>query len=138
MNKQDVPTTFGIFKPVGHTLIAFHTALELESATTNLMSLGFSKDSMVRYSDTQMLAQVCAELENVSPMANFGYELDLVRKHKVLAEQGCCFLVVKADSQALEKLVSDLVRSIKPVSAQQYGDFMIEDLTEKPPGRMQN
>jgi hypothetical protein len=137
MNKKDLPTTFGIFKPVGHTLIAFHTTAELTSAQADLARLGFEQDSMVLYSDTEMLAQVDKELEHVSPMANFGYELDLIHIHRELAQDGCCFLVVKADTDALEKLVSDMVRSIKPASAQQYGHFMIEDLTEKPPGRVQ-
>jgi hypothetical protein len=34
MNKTDPPTTFGVFKPVGHTLIAFHTEAELQARNT--------------------------------------------------------------------------------------------------------
>jgi hypothetical protein len=34
MNEADPPTTVGVFKLVGHTLIAFHTEGELQSAVS--------------------------------------------------------------------------------------------------------
>jgi hypothetical protein len=136
MNKNDPPTTFGVFKPVGHTLIAFHTEGELLAAVATLTSQGFLPSSMVRYSPAEMKEQVDAELLAASPLANFGYELDLIRVHKALAEQGCSFLVVDAPTDALAAQVAGLVRTMKPASAQHYGRLLIEDLTEKSPGRM--
>jgi hypothetical protein len=62
--------------------------------------------------------------------------LDLIRVHKALAEQGCSFLVVDAPTDALAAQVAGLVRTMKPASAQHYGRLLIEDLTEKSPGRM--
>lgn len=138
MHKSDLPTTFGIFNPVGHTVIAFLTEAELESAQSRLQAMGFAQPSMVRYSAIEMLTQADAELLNVSPAATFGYELDLIRAHKALASRGCCFLIIEAQTSALASLVADLVRSIKPASAQHYGSIMIQDLTEGPPGRMKS
>lgn len=100
--------------------------------------MGFAQPSMVRYSAIEMLTQADAELLNVSPAATFGYELDLIRAHKALASRGCCFLIIEAQTSALASLVADLVRSIKPASAQHYGSIMIQDLTEGPPGRMKS
>lgn len=136
MNKQNPPTTFGVFKPVGHTLIAFHTRDELEAAQTKLLTLGFGSSSMVHYTASEMRAQVDAELLTANPLANFGYELDLIRAHGELAKQGCSFLVVDAPTDALADQVAELVHSIQPATAQHYGRFLIQDLTEKPPGRM--
>lgn len=136
MNKTDPPTSFGIFKPVGHTLITFHTESELQTAQSALAALGFGPSSMVHYSASEMGVQIDAELLAASPLANFGYELDLIRVHKGFADDGCCFLVVDAPTEALRTKVADFVRAFNPASAQHYGRFMIEDLTEKAPGRM--
>jgi hypothetical protein len=136
MNQTVHPTTFGVFKPVGHTLIAFHTEDELQAAVVALTELGFAQASLERYSAAEMAAQVDAELLAASPLAGFGYELDLVHVHKDLAQKGCSFLVVDAPTEILSAQVAELVRSIKPASAQHYGRLLIEDLTEKAPGRM--
>jgi len=138
MNKNQPPTSFGVFKPVGHTLIAFYTADELQAAQAKLFSLGFEPSSIVHYTAAEMQAQANAELLAPSPMANFGYELDLVRVHGDLAHQGCSFLVVDAPTEALAEQVAELVRAIQPATAQHYGRFLIEDLTEKSPGRMRD
>jgi hypothetical protein len=135
MKKSDHPTTFGVFKPVGHTLMAFYTEDALQSAIVALKALGFADSSMVHYAAAEMAAQVDAELLAASPLANFGYELDLIRAHGDLAQKGCCFLVVDAPTDALSSQVTALVHSIKPATAQHYGRLLIEDLTEKAPGR---
>jgi hypothetical protein len=136
MNKTDPPTTFGVFKPVGHTLIAFHTEGAQQSAVVALKALGFLASSMVHYSALEMAAQVKEELLTANPLAAFGYELDLMHIHADLAQKGCSFLVVHAPTDVLAAQVAELVRSIKPASAQHYGRFMIQDFTEKAPGRM--
>ncbi len=136
MDKSNPPTTFGVFKPVGHTLIAFRTEDELQAAITKLSSQGLAPASMVRYTAAEMKRQVDTELLTADPLANFGYELDLIREHKGLAEQGCSFLVVETPSDKLAGQVADFVRSAKPAAAQRYGRFMIENLTEPLPGRM--
>lgn len=135
MDKSNPPTTFGVFKPVGHTLMAFSTEEALQFAKVALAEQGFGPARLVEYSPQEMLTQVDAELQTASPLANFGYELDLVRMHKAFAEDGCSFLVVETGDDASARLVADLVSILQPVTAQRYGRFMIEDLTEKLPGR---
>jgi hypothetical protein len=129
-------STLSVFKPVGHTLIGFHTEDEHQSAHQALKALGFPDASLVHYSATQMMALVEAELLASGPAANFGYELDLLRAHGDLAKKGCSFLLVDASTDVLSDQVADLVRGIKPATAQHYGRLLIQDLTEKPPGRM--
>jgi hypothetical protein len=136
MKKSAIPTTFGVFKPVGHTLIAFHTEDECQSAAKALTALGFPEASMVHYSAAEMAAQVDAQLLAASPLASFGYELDLIRVHGELAKKGCCFLVVEAPTEILSAQVAELVRTLRPATAQHYGSLLIEDLTENALGRM--
>ncbi len=134
MDQSTPPTAYGVFKPVGRTLIALQTHDKLQSARAALSDLGFAPSSMVQYSAAEMKAQVIAELLSTSPVASFGYELDLIRQYKILAEQGCSFLVVEAPTDVLAEQVADWVHRSNPVSAQHYGHFMIQHLTEKPSG----
>ncbi|MES2947717.1 MAG: hypothetical protein V4858_04160 [Pseudomonadota bacterium] len=136
MDKTNPPTTFGVFKPVGHTLIAFRTEDGLQDAIAKLETQGIPSASMVHYTAAEMKRQADTELLAADPLANFGYELDLVREHKKLAEQGCSFLVVETPTDTLAGQVADFVRTAKPAAAQRYGRFMIENLTEPLPGRM--
>lgn len=136
MDKSNPPTAFGVFKPVGHTVVALQTDALLQNAQTKLGEMGFAPSSMVRYSASEMESLVDAGLTEASPLAAFGYELDLLQQYKVLAAQGCSFLVVEAPTNELSSQVADWVQSVQPALAQHYGQFMIQNLTEKPPGRM--
>ena len=134
MDKSTPPITFGVFKPVGHTVIAFRDPHDLHAARLHLQTHGFRGPDMVHYSAQEMLGLSNDELHVASPLASFGYEMDLLRVHHRLAEQGCSFLVVHAPSEALQARVADLVQRVKPASAQHYGRLLIRDLTEPAPG----
>ena len=136
MDKSNPPTTFGVFKPVGHTVITFAKESERQVANDALLKIGFTAANIVAYSPQDMVTQVDAQLLQASPLANFGYEIDLIKAHKVLAQQGSSFLVVEAPTDALAQQVASLLKTLKPQAAQHYGTFMIQELTEKPPGRM--
>ena len=136
MDKSNPPTAFGVFKPVGHTVIAFASDAERQIAHAELQKTGFAATSLVSYSPQEMVMQVDAELEQASPFANFGYEIDLIKAHKVLAQNGSSFLVVEAPTDALAEQVAAVLKDLKPQTAQHYGNFMIQELTEKSPGRL--
>ncbi|OYT93817.1 MAG: hypothetical protein CFE43_00260 [Burkholderiales bacterium PBB3] len=136
MDKSNPPTTFGVFKPVGHTVIAFASDAERQVANMKLSGIGFGPESIVTYSSGEMVAQVDEELSQASPFANFGYEMDLIKAHRALAKHGSSFLVVEAPTDEQAQQVAGLVKTLKPQAAQHYGHFMIQELTEKPPGRM--
>ena len=137
MNKTDPPTSFGVFKPVGHTVIAFASADNLKAASAALLTQGFKLEDMVTYTAQEMLAQVAANLLTASPMASVGQELNLVKAHQALAQQGCSFLVVQADDEPKAGLVDAVLRSHHATSAQRYGRFLIEELVEQVPGETQ-
>ncbi len=136
MDKSNPPTTLGVFKPVGHTVIAFADEAQCQQASRVFSESGFGSSSMVRYSPSEMLAQIDAQLLQASPFASLGYEIDLIKAHKVLALAGSHFLVVEAPTDALAEQVASVVETLKPQVAQHYGTFMIQELTEKSPGRM--
>lgn len=134
MDKTNPPRTFGVFKPVGHTLIAYKTDADLQTAVKLLTEAGFAASTLVQYTPTEMKIQVASEIQTASPLAGFGYELDLVKAHGELADSGCSFLVVHAPEDAQAERVATVARATKAVSAQHYGSFMIEDVIALPPG----
>ena len=50
MDKSHPPLSFGVFKPVGHTVIAFRTVIDLESAAQALRDQGFEAAALVQKS----------------------------------------------------------------------------------------
>ena len=134
MDKTNPPRTFGVFKPIGHTLIAYRTDADLQAAVNLLTEAGFAASTLVEYTPAEMKIQVDSELQTASPLAGFGYELDLVKAHGELANSGCSFLVVHAPQEAQAGRVAAVARTTHAVTAQHYGTFMIEDVIALAPG----
>ena len=128
MDKSNQPQTFGVFKPTGHTVLAFKSVADQEAAIGALTAQGFAEADMVRYSPQVMAALARSERQAASPLAAFGYELELVDTHLALAETGCSFLVVPAAEDALVERVGEVAVRLEAASAQHYGRFMIQDL----------
>ena len=134
MDKAEPPETFGVFKPVDHTVAVFRSAAEREAAEAIMLSQGVESAAMVRYTPSEMMALVDRELPNAGMLASFGYELDLIKTYRAQAQDGCSFLVVHAPDPDAARQVADVVRSVQAVAAQHYGTFMIEDLLAPTPG----
>lgn len=134
MDKTHPSETLGVFKPVGHTVIAYRSAADMQVAVSALIEKGFAYSALVLYTPEEIKAQVDAELRAASPLAAFGYELDLVKSHRALAQSGCSFLIVHAPDNARAERVASVARSTKPAAAYHYGTFMLEELTGLNPG----
>ena len=132
MDKTHPPESFGVFKPVGHIVIAFRDEAQVQAGVTALLAQGFASEALVRYTPAEMAAQVDAQEAVASPLAEFGQELNLIKTHRALAQRGCSFLVVHAPEDAEAEGVADLARSMKAVAAQRYTTFLIEELIEAP------
>lgn len=132
MDKSDLPESFGVFKPVGHTLIAFASEEEMQFAAGRLLAQGFEETAFSRYTPEQMVAQVDAQTLAASPLASLGQELNLIQAHRGLAERGCSFLLVHAPEGALAEQVAEVARTGNAVAAQRYGRFLIEELIDTP------
>lgn len=138
MHKSDPPLSFGVFKPVGHTVIAFRSPDKVSAAMSALRDEGFADSDFVRFTPQEMVAQVDTELQTASPLAGFGHELTLIKVHRALAAEGCSFLVVYAPEDEQAERVAIIARAMQCVAAQHYGRFLIEDLTERSAGQPPN
>jgi hypothetical protein len=132
MSKDDVPRSFGVFKPVGHVVLAFPDPEGLRGAREALTKAGFGRGDVVEYSAQEMLAQIGQHLDEASGAAGFGYEINLLKLHRQLAEQGHGWLVVLAPEEAQWTEVARVVRRFNPSAAHRYGKLVVEELLTPP------
>jgi len=125
---QEEPTSFGVFKPVGHTVISFPSADQAATARVALGRLGVASAAIQGYTDQEMLVQVERDIRAASPLASIGQEMNLVLAHKALAELGYHWLVVHTPDDALAQQVAACVKPLGAERAQLYGHFIIEEL----------
>lgn len=124
---------FGVFKPVGHVVISFADAGLADAAAKEMTDAGFGgADALRRYSDRAMLAQIDHDLQHASAIASIGQELNLVKAHRALAERGYHWIVVRARNDADAQRIAEIAGRHDAERAQQYGQFVIEELIEHP------
>lgn len=121
-------TSFGVFKPVGHTVISFPSAEQAGAAHTALNQLGVAGDAIHSFTDREMLTQIDSDLQTASPLASIGQEMNLVLAHKALAEEGYHWLIVHTPEDELAREVAACVKPLGAERAQLYGHFIIEEL----------
>lgn len=120
--------SYGVFKPVGHVIVAFPNEADCNAAEAALTRNGFSDDNITRYAPEEMQTQVAHDIANASLLAGIGQELNLVKAHGELAAQGASFLVVRApDQEAADKIAAIALRC-HALRAQRYGSLLIEEL----------
>lgn len=130
MKKSDHPEAFGVFKPVGHVVVSFPEAQDMEKAADALAKAGFSGADVVRYKPAEMLAQIDQDMAHASLLASIGQEMNLVKAHRALAEKGFHWLVVKAPDDDQARRVAETVKPFNAERAQKYGRLVIEELIE--------
>ena len=136
MDHREEQLSFGVFKPVGHVVIAFPRAEDAAAAARAFADLGLEggTGAVRSFDDHQMIDQIDRDIERASPLAAIGQELNLVRAHRTLAEKGYHFVVVRAADAGQAAQVAEIARGHGAERAQSYGNFIIEELIEPPYG----
>jgi hypothetical protein len=121
-------TTFGVFKPVDHVLLSLPTTADADAAAQALIDAGFKSADIVRYSPDEMREQAESDIQNASPLASLGQDLNLVKEQLELALQGQSFLLVHASEDAQVERVTEVARRCHATRAQRYGTLVVEEL----------
>lgn len=130
MEKKETPQAFGVFKPVGHVVVSFPPDTDLDAVSRALSEAGFKAPDVRRYAAREMVEQADRDMAEATPLASLGQELNLVKAHRALAEQGYGFLVVHAPKEEHAARVAEVVRRFGAERAQYYGRMVIEELIE--------
>lgn len=137
MSPTDRPEAYGVFKPVGHVIVALPTEQDAQNARTALLGDGFEATDIAAYSPQEMKRQADIDIEQAGLLAGIGQELNLVKSHRELAMKGHSFLVVRAPKDEQAQRVASIAKRFNATRAQSYGHLMIEELIEVGSGENQ-
>lgn len=134
---NDENRSFGVFKPVGHVVISLPDAAAADRLAQALGELGVAADGVHRYTDHEMLRQIDRDVARASPIAAIGQEMNLILAHRVLAERGYHWLIVRAANDEQAAQIARAAQAEGAERAQHYGHFIIEELIEPGTGETQ-
>ena len=127
--KKDAPLeSFGVFKPVGHVVMAFAALEDQQAASRALKEAGFVDEDVLHYSADEMKAQVDHDMANAGMLSSLGQDLNLAKAHRQMAEQGHSWIVVFSPTTELTDRVTTVARRCNAALAQKYGQMVIEEL----------
>ncbi|MBK9136689.1 MAG: hypothetical protein IPM15_20655 [Betaproteobacteria bacterium] len=134
-DQQDIRNeSFGVFKPVGHVVATFADDGGASAAQDELHGLGLTSEAtgLRRIAPAEMVRLADSEIANASPLAGFGYEINLIKAYRKLAEDGAHFLVIRAKEDEEVQQVASIVQRHGAEQAQRFGRLKIDELIERP------
>ena len=128
MTKDELPQSFGAFKPVDHVVLAFADDATADAATQALRKAGFGDSDVIAYSAAEKDSRMRAMLEHASDAAGFGYEISLMRRYQQLARDGASWLVVYAPQDEQGERVGEIAKQHGALAAVKYHRLVVEDI----------
>jgi hypothetical protein len=127
---QALPTSFGVFKPVGHVMLGLPTQVQLKALVLALGDAGWPVSAVREFSPLESAAELQAMVEQAGVLAGFGYEITLLRRYQSLTEAGYRWLLVKADDTKHATVAADVARDCGATQAIYYRTLTVEELIQ--------
>jgi len=126
--RSKFPTSFGVFSPTGHIVIAFSSDKNAAMAQAALVSGGFREEEVTRYNKDDVIAECEQSGEHASTPMQIGQEVAKIEEYLALARRGCGFLVVHAPEDERSKLAMAIVYPYGVKFAEKYNRLTLEEL----------
>jgi hypothetical protein len=123
-----LPTSFGVFKPVGYVMTGVPTQAQIEELNSALHGAGWPTSGVRQFSPRESVAELRAMVENAGPLAGFGYEITLLKRYVALTEEGYRWLLVQADDSERAAAAAVLARASGATLAVYYRTLTVEEL----------
>ena len=128
LDRNDLPLSFGAFKPVGHIAVVLPDDAAGDTAAQALRDAGFAAGGVLHFSAAETAARFKELLPETPGSAGFGSEIQSMRQIYLLATEGCSLLVVHAPKGDVVEKVEGIARQHGAKVAKRYGRLLIEDL----------
>ena len=125
---DDLPTSFGVFKPVGHVMVGLPTQGQTDTLVSALLAAGWASAEVRQFTPRDSVAELQALVDEAGPMAGFGYEITLLRRYLALAQEGQCWLLVKVSGTEQAAQAAELARERGATLAVHYRLLTVEEL----------
>lgn len=128
LTHDNVPTSFGVFKPVGCVMLGLPTPTLLDTLVETLHGAGWPRDALRKFAPRETVPELEAMIEGAGPLAGFGYEITMLRRYLALAREGCRWLLVTVDGTEQAAQVAEHARQVGARLAVHYRGLTIEEL----------
>ena len=128
MVADTLPTSFGVFKPVGHVMMGLPTQHQADALVVALHGAGWASAALLHFSPSESVPELQALVDHAGSGAGFGYEITLLRRYLALAQGGCRWLLVKVDDSDHAAAASELARGCGATLAVYYRRLTVEEL----------
>jgi hypothetical protein len=125
---EALPTSFGVFKPVGHVMTGLPTQAQIDALASALRGAGWPATGVRQFSPRESVAELRAMVDNAGLLAGFGYEITLLKRYLALAEQGTLWLLVQAGDSEQAATVAETARRCGATLAVHYRTLTVEEL----------
>lgn len=125
-----LPTSFGVFKPVGHVMMGLPTQAQLNALVAALGEAGWPTSALRQFSPVDSATELQAMVDKAGVLAGFGYELTLLRRYQSLTEKGYRWLLVQADDTARASAAAAVARDCGATQALYYRTLTVEELIQ--------
>ncbi len=122
------PTSFGVFSPTGHIVMAVDSEARASEAAAALRSGGFSSEDVTEYTAAEVIAECERSLAESANPVQIGQELTKIEEYRALAKDGCGFLIVHAPEDQRTTLAMSIVQPFHLRFAEKYNRLTLEEL----------
>ena len=122
------PTSFGVFSPTGHVVMAFPNDDSAIIARSALLAGGFSENEVTRHNKDEVIRECEKSNEQASNPVQIGQDVAKIAKYLALAKEGCGFLVVHAPEDERSKQAIAIVQPYGLKFAEKYNRLTLEEL----------
>jgi hypothetical protein len=126
----DLPTSFGVFKPVGHVMVGLPTQAQVDALVAALLGAGWPASAVRQFAPRESVDEMRAMVDQAGTLAGFGYEITLLRRYLALTEAGCQWLLVKAEDSERAEAAAALARTCGATLAVHYRTLTVEELIQ--------
>jgi hypothetical protein len=125
-----MPTSFGIFYPVGYIVAGFPKPADAEQVRRDLLTGGYDSQDCVIHGAAEVAAAAQKNLEqNDGFLATLGRSDEAVQRHLEAARKGAAFLLIYAPGELESSRAMNVVRRVPFAFAHRYHRLAIEELT---------
>ncbi len=125
---DDIPTWFGLFKPVGWLMVGLPSPAQAEALERALHRAGWTAATVLRFDPGESAAQLQALTDDPGPLAGFGYEITLLRRYADLARHGFGWRLVKVEDDEQAAQAAVIARENGATLAVHYRMLTVEEL----------
>jgi hypothetical protein len=123
-----VPTSFGVFKPVGWVMVGLPDAEQAVTLAVALQGAGWPSSEVLHFVPCETESQLQAMADKSSGLAGFGSEITLLRRYVQLTHEGVRWLLVKVVDKAQAAEAAELARHCAARLAVHYRALTVEEL----------